>query len=572
MHRFHRGPTVLSLLVALLLVGVAGAAEPKMVCFLVQPNAYLDDHAAEVAQIYDGFFFSANTWEDAAQRLTAPQLSDENRAWLAKARTNLASLRKAGATENFLTVSFASNGEWPSKSVLLDPERVASMAARFGALAKLAKESGFRGLCLDVEYCYARCSLRHANFTYDDYTAGDLVAASRREGRACMAAILEAFPEAVIWTLPGSLRGEPIQEGFLKGMLEEMAQCDAVGGLHLGLEYTYWLHDPVTTLAATRYQDGEVANWEDPLVTDYWKRRCTTAPGVWPLNMIEGGPDYPVQAWTKEMAELTEQMTLLRSVAKRYLWSYTGVPVWYLYSPELKEKYGLAPQDLKRPDVDLRLWHELLRAKPTVAADSPWKPLVDKIHQYDAGTLNAEELCDAFGTPGHWWVLGPVGNPHSQRQFAALESLGQPIRSQDVYQGRSTAVRWFDFANLDPRGTVSGRFVFQWRDTDDAAAHFVSFVHAPKRVEGFLHFGWDDGLVVRLGDQVVFDRGDYPPKGKGFLYRDKYQYETKVPITLEPGGTRLSVLSLNGRGNWAFALRLTDQNDLPLEGVQFRRE
>ena len=565
--------TVLSLLVPLLLAGVAGGAELKTVCYSISPNDYLNDHAAEVAKLFDGFFFNVGTWEDAAQRLTGPQPPAEGQAWLAQARKNLASLKAAGADESLLAFCFGEDGTWPSKAALLDPKQAASMAARFGALAKMAREVGFRGLSIDIEYCYKRCDVTHPSYTYDDYTAGDLVTASQREGHACMAAILDAFPEAVIWVLPGSIRGRSIQQAFLMGMLEEMAQRDAVGGYHLGSEYNYCLHEPGTTLAATRFADGEVAALGTPQVIDYWKRRCTTAPGVWPLHMVEtGGPDYPVQAWTKEIAELREQMALLRSVAKRYLWTFTGQPTWYLYSPELKAKYGLGPQDVKRPDIDLRLWHELLQSKPTLAADSPWKPLVDKIHQYDAGKLNIEELCDAFGTPGHWWVLGPVSNPHSQRQFAALESLSQPIRSQDVYQGHSMAVRWFDYANLDPRGLVPVRNIFQSRDTDDAAAHFVSFAHTPKRVEGVLHIGWDDGLVVRLGDQVVFDRADYPPKGKGFLYKDKYQFEARAPITLEPGCTRLSVLSLNGRGSWVFALRLTDQNDLPLEGVQFRPE
>ena len=569
----HRLFTVLSLLVLLLLVGAAGAAEPKTVCYSVSPNGYLDDHAAEVAQLYDGFFFTLGGWEDAARRLTGAQPPAEGQEWLAKARKNVASLRKAGATENFLTFCFNENGEWPSKAILLDKEQAASMAARFGALAKVAKEAGFRGLCIDVEYCYPRCSVLHSSYAYDDYTSGDLVIASGREGHACMAAILDAFPEAVILTLPGEFRGRPLHEAFLKGMLQEMAQRDAVGGFHLGTEHSYYLHDPVTTLATTRHHEGDVANMENPQVSDYWKRRCSTAPGVWPLHLVEAeGPNYPQQAWTKEIAELTEQMALLRSVTKHYIWSYTGQPVWYLPSPELKEKYGLGPQALKRDDVDVRLWHELLRSKPTLAANSPWMPVVNKVHAYDAGKLNVEELCDAFGAPGHWWVLGPVANLHTQRQFAALESIGQPIRSQDVYQGRSTAVRWFDFANLDPRGMVLEDWLFQWRNTDDAAAHLVSFVHSPKRVEGYLQIGWDDGLVVRLGDQVVFDKADYPKKGKGWMFQEKHQFEVKVPVTLEAGTTRLSALSLNSHGVWAFNLRLTDRNDLPIEGVQFRRD
>ena len=73
-----------------------------------------------------------------------------------------------------------------------------------------------------------------------------------------------------------------------------------------------------------------------------------------------------------------------------------------------------------------------------------------------------------------------------------------------------------------------------------------------------------------LGDKIVFDERNYPKRGKGMLFNDRYQFEKRVPITIEKGKTRLSVVSINSHGNWLFSLRITDENDLPFGDVQFR--
>jgi hypothetical protein len=141
-----------------------------------------------------------------------------------------------------------------------------------------------------------------------------------------------------------------------------------------------------------------------------------------------------------------------------------------------------------------------------------------------------------------------------------------------AYHGRDGVVRWFRYDNLDPRGVTNCKYLFDYRDTDNAAAHFVSFIHNPKKRPAYLHVGWDDGVVIRLGEEIVFDQADYPERGKGQLYRDKYQFEKRVPIALEAGSTRLAVTSLNSHGSWLFTLRITDENDIPFKDVSFGLE
>lgn len=570
----HSGALLVAVVVAWLgFLQPASAAEPRTLCYSIQPNGYLDDHAAEVAKIYDGFFFTIGSWEKTAQRfLGAGPAAAENQAWVDAARRNLAALGKAGVTENFVSVYFGGDAEWPSPQTLLAEDYTRKMAAEFGAVGKLAKELGFRGVCVDVEYPYPRYSVDHKIYTYDGYSVDDLMSAAFRQGRQCAAALLDAFPNAPIILLPGYMRGRPIERAYMLGMLKLMADRDAPGGYHLGTEYTYCLHDPVTALATTRFEDPGIANLTDAKTADYWRRRCSIAPGVWPSHMIEtGGQDYPKQPWQEEIAELRQQMGILRAASKRYVWSFSGLPSWYVHTPELEKQYGLSKQDLKRSDIDLRDWHQLLMARP-VLKDSPLVELVSRIREFDSERISGEELCDAFGTPGRWWVLGLVGNPKTQPQFTALEALRQPIDSHTPYQGRDGAVRWFAFDNLDPRGVTSCVGVFDYRGTDNSAAHFVSFVSSPVQRRAVLHIGWDDGILIKLGEQVVFDASDYPPRGKGMLYLDKHQFEKRVPFTLPQGKTRLTVTSANSHGGWVFALRITDEHDIPFSDVRFRLE
>ncbi len=565
-------PVLIGMGLLLTIPAIAGSG-PAMICYSAQPNPYFNDHAAEIKKFYDGFFFSIGSWENTAQRFLGLEgRGPGNPAWLEGTKANLAALRRAGVTENFLTVYFSDSGDWPSAETLLSQTYARKMATEFSAIGQVAKELGFRGVCVDVEYPYLRYSIDHKIYSYTNYTVGDLLAAARRQGHDCTVAILDAFPDAPIILLPGSLRGRPIGEAFQLGMLQAMAERDATGGLHLGVEYTYCLHDPVTALATTRFEDPGIPYLTDTKTADYWRRRCTVAPGVWPTHMIEtGGKDYPLQPWKQEIAELRQQMAILRAAAKRYVWSFSGLPSWYAHTPALEKEYGLTKQDLKRPDIDLRDWHQLLADKPELKS-SPLQPVLDKIRRFDRGRISGEELCDAFGTPGRWWVLGLMGNPHTQPQFAAMEALEKPISPRTAYNGRDGAVRWFAHDNLDPRGVTSCIGVFDYRNTDNSAAHFVSIVQSPSERSAFLHVGWDDGIRVKLGDQVIFDGSDYPPRGKGMLYRDKHQFEKRVPFTLPKGKSQLSVTSLNSHGGWVFALRITGENDLPFQDVRFRLE
>jgi len=544
---------------------------PKIIAYQAAPNDYFNTEADRVAQIYDGFFFNIGAWDQGIPANigilpATPSVTD----WMDRVGENLIHLNEAGVTENLLGVSFSSEAPWPSPETLLSEGYREKMAAHFGSLGKAAKELGFRGVSIDLEYPYPRYELDHEIYTYDKYSVEDLLRSSRDQGRAVMSALLDGFPEAVVFVLPGTLWTRPIDREYLMGAIEAMAERDAPGGMHLGYERAYTLYEyPLTQVAIPRVGDLEAQVLLRGEMLDYWKRRCTVAPGVWPTHMVEtGGKDYPQKPWKEELAELRNQMEILRTVAKRYIWSFSGQPLWYLHDSEVEERYGLKKQTLPGVDEIVPGWQAILTEKRK-ATDPKILELVEEVSRFDEGEITAGELCHRFGTPGEWLVLAPLGNPLTRPAFSQPNAIFGPIQKDLPYYGRDGAVPWVVFRPMEPLGSVSLRAALDWIDTDDCSAHLLATIEAPEKTEGLLQLGWDDGIVVRIGDRVVFDHPDYPEKGHGMLFRDRYLFERKIPVTIPEGKSRLAVTSLNLHGVWGFNMRFTDPEGFPLKGITF---
>jgi hypothetical protein len=550
--------------------GASAGEMPKKLAYSATPNSYFNERAAKVARIYDGFFFVIGTWDDgvAANLGVGPDAAPTT-DWRQRVGENLAHLNRAGVTENLLGVCFGNGAPWPSPETLLSKGYTEKFRRHFGVIGKAARGLGFRGVSIDVEYPYPRYSLDHPIYTYDGYTAENLLAAATEQGRAAMSALLAEFPEAVVFLLPGDIWGRPIERAFVLSMLRVMAERDALGGFHLGYERSYGLLDPVSQVAIPRVGDCMVRLLADPKTLDYWKRRCTVAPGVWPLHMVEtGGKDYPVRPWREELTELRQQLAILRSVAKRYIWSFSGQPVWYVPTPDIEQEYRLGKPAFEGAEEAIRGWHRILSEKKP-AEDPRIKRLVDSVHEFDAGRIDAERLCGRLGTPCDWQFLGPLGNPFTHPRYSAPGAVVGAIRPDVPIQGRDDAVRWFVFRNCDPVGSVRLRAALDWRNTDDCSAHLVAVMSSPEEHRGCLCLGWDDGIAVWFDDRIVFDRRTYPKRGHGMLFKDRFLFEERVPVVIPKGRTRLNVTSINSHGVWGFSLRFTDSDGFPFEDLTF---
>lgn len=546
-----------------------------MLCYAASPNRYFDDHACDLRGLYDGFYFVCGSWDaGVASCLGVDGTPATNGEWFPLACRNIAALCRERITENLLGVSFGGGEPWPSPETLLSDEWTAKMGKHFGALGRAAKCAGFRGVSIDLEYPFPRYELDNPIYPYEGYTPGDLMAAAYHQARVSMAAILDEFPEAVVFLLPGGIRTRPIERQFMLGLIDEMAERDALGGCHLASEYSYRLHDPVTQASIPRFDECRMGIFASEPAMAYWKRRCTVAPGVWALHKAEAEAiDYPVRPWSEEMEERRLQMRILRSLAKRYVWSYSSYAAWYVPRDGMAPIPGVRHPDFPHAAEAIALWHDVLRDRtlydelPT--ADRRMLRLFEAIREFDAGRRTPEELCDAFGTPATWSVLGPLGDPHHAPMRTADEALERPIDARHVYCGRDGAVRWFMWPSQDPRGIVNTRSVFDFIAADDMSFHMVAWIHSDREREGQLHLGWHDGLIVRLGNAIVLSRPDYPPGERTGFCRDRYQFDERIPVRVPKGATRLAATIIAAKKSWRFAIRLTDRDGYPFDGVRF---
>lgn len=168
----------LPIAVSILLLGAVANAEapvPKMIAYWATPNSYFNDHAKEIARLYDGFFFTVGSWDEGATQNLGVETNALAPPWKTVAAENIAHLRAAGATENLLGVCFGESAPWPSPETLLSPDYTQKMARQFAAIAREAKVLGCRGISVDVEYPYPRYSLDHPVYSYENYTAQDLL-------------------------------------------------------------------------------------------------------------------------------------------------------------------------------------------------------------------------------------------------------------------------------------------------------------------------------------------------------------------------------------------------------------
>ena len=119
-------------------------------------------------------------------------------------------------------------------------------------------------------------------------------------------------------------------------------------------------------------------------------------------------------------------------------------------------------------------------------------------------------------------------------------------------------MRWYAFHNYEPLGSVRVRAAMGWRGTDNNATLFASTVsaNAIRRASSGLGGRWSE---VHLNGEAVFDHPEYPERGHGQLFQDKYNFEEHVPILIPQGDNLLVVTSINAKGSWGVNLRIADE-------------
>jgi len=67
----------------------------------------------------------------------------------------------------------------------------------------------------------------------------------------------------------------------------------------------------------------------------------------------------------------------------------------------------------------------------------------------------------------------------------------------------------------------------------------------------------------------VLNKPELPAVPNRGFFRDRYQFEDLVPVTIPEGTTRIAVTVIAGKDSWRFAFRVTDHDGYPVDGVRF---
>lgn len=167
-----------------------------------------------------------------------------------------------------------------------------------------------------------------------------------------------------------------------------------------------------------------------------------------------------------------------------------------------------------------------------------------------------------------WYVIGPFGDPEGK----ILGAVFPPERETDLnatYPGKLGPVRWKVCSHVDVyqlTGVLGGDPVAtqEWIDSvSQAVAYVTCTVTSPKEQQGVMRIGSDDDAILWFDGREVWRH-----EGERGIHRD----QDIAPVTLPAGTTRILAKVYNRVGMWGFALRITDLDGKPLEGLRFSPE
>ena len=165
----------------------------------------------------------------------------------------------------------------------------------------------------------------------------------------------------------------------------------------------------------------------------------------------------------------------------------------------------------------------------------------------------ATDLAAREGFVTQWWVIGPFPNPGG----AAFNTAYFPEQEIDLskeYQQDGKTVKWRPYHSDDAQGIVPFGRLFQ--PTDDMCAYGCTEVAVDQGQDGLFRIGSDDGVVCWLNGARIHANN---------ATRGLTVDEDVVKAHLEPGANRILLKVLNGGGEWAGVLRITDLNGSPIK-------
>lgn len=555
---------------------------PKTLLYSVSPDELLADGQAWIDLGYGGFFLTgvAGEWSgDVWAADGAPWTVGASDETLRKVRKATAACGARGA-EVFLTSAFSHPFDW------FDDVAWQLIEERFRQMAIFARESGCKGLAIDIEYVHQQYHFNWEGYRFDKYSRADLVETIRRRMTGVAAAMYDAFPEMVLLTLPESMAtlGSHVQNAWL----EEAARRNAPGGFHLCTEYTYRRPNARFMLGHAWMINDLYSRTLSAQALGYWRTHGSIAGGIWTFGEdpddFHGAPSSPAEFRQAFAASLME--------GGRYNWIYShNARPWMI---------GRESTETARPE-GLEQYTEIVRKREVItnpeyvqiarsirkAGDAEYEKVLGltivptlagpreelevglmpvKIYGSSLQASLREPLWDlglrllrgedidrgqALGTRTEWQLIGPFDN----KANAGFDTVYPPEQSIDLaakYDTASGPVAWIPYKAPPKNASVDLASVFQ--PIDDVCAYALCYLETATEQQVHLRVGANDGWKLWAGNALVMS---YPDNGRTILDREV------IPVTLKPGKTPILLKVCNLKKDWGFIFRVTTPDGKP---------
>lgn len=505
-----------------------------------------------------------------------------------KAQRATAKSRKIGA-ETFLKVSFDHTFDW------FDDVAWQKIDNNFRQFAIFAREAGFDGIALDIEYIGQQYHFDWKGYDYKGYTRQELVKKVDQRMTGVAQVLYDEFPNMVFLTFPE--QGLGLGSVIHRAWIEEAARRNAPGGFHYCTEYTY-------RNSNIRYVFGHVWSCHEMLhrilserAWKYWQAKCSVVAGVWPFS----SDDYRLFGPGIPFAQLEQGVASTLMVSPSYNWIYGSYTQRQLIGRDLDKYTGpenvqahlqaLADRkmvtDPKWVALAKDLRHGTLRdysadlglvPLPTLIGPSdsvriqlmPTSPAMPNAHNatyeqaWELGLklFRGEDapLKQTFNTITDWMVIGPFGT--QQDVGACHQTAYPPEKSLDLqaeYDGHAgKKVRWQRLAANKAKMTVDFKPAFT--PTNNVCAYALCYVTSPAERKVTIRLGTNDFGKLWVAGKLVYD---YPHDGGAILDRDI------VPVTLPKGTTPILLKVSNAKNDWGFVFRITDEKGQPVRDLKF---
>lgn len=557
---------------------------PKSLVFSVTPDKIIADAAAWKAIGADGFFlegvaseWSSDIWATDGKPYTIGE-SDETFQRVRKANEVCKQLGMA----NFLKVAFANPFEWFNDTAW------PHINHHFRQFAIFARDTGCRGVALDIEYIGQQYAFDWPGYNYKGYTREDLIRKVRERATNIISAMYDEFPGMEFLVLPegGFALGAQIESAWI----EEAARRDAPGGVHFCMEGTYTVSDLRRILAYAGAANTLLRRQLSPRAQDYWQARCTLAAGIWPT----GFDIQPNHDSHQTPAELRQSWAGSLMVSPRYNWiyvdrygenhlgrgldNYAGKTDFAMVAQVLRKKEiaiepafvalakqlrALGPADITKDTgfaavPRFMFPHAIPSLELTPAALSAgeinraWQLAMDYYHGVE------HDLQAEFSPVREWQIVGPFHSGESLAGHTTVFPPEQGINLQAEFDGAGGKVKWQRYRV--PIGDLGIDFKAIYTPGESVTAYALTYVDSPIEQIVQLRFGSNDAGKVWLGGKLV---DDFPRESWCILDRDI------VSVTLPKGKTPVLAKATTGVGAWSLALRFTDVNGNPVPNLTF---